>query len=213
MDGNRLKQLRKKNDLTQEELGKKIGVIKQTVSSWENNISEPNGDTLVLLSKILRTSPDYLLGISDNPNEKSNTNEPYVAYDGKYFYFFFGEDGLLRSIFFQRLKTAIADTGLTEDEFKDKIHLDSEKVDSLLSGSSDPTASDLIELSQTLNTSIDYLLGQVPKVSNAEKKLLNAFVKLSEDNQDIIIGKAKELLKEQRYEESVAADEQLKEAK
>lgn len=37
--------------------------------------------------------------------------------------------------------------------------------------------------------------------------MLNAFVKLDEDNQDIIIGKTKELLKEQRCESSVAADE------
>lgn len=37
-------------------------------------------------------------------------------------------------------------------------------------------------------------------------KLLSVFQQLNEDNRDIIIGKAKELLKEQRYEDSVAAE-------
>ena len=43
-------------------------------------------------------------------------------------------------------------------------------------------------------------------------KFLKTFCLLNEDNQDIIMGKMKELLKEQRYEETVAAGN-LKEAK
>jgi hypothetical protein len=57
------------------------------------------------------------------------------------------------------------------------------------------------------------LLGQIPALSVSEKKLLNTFVKLSEDNKDILIGKSKELLQSQRYEESVAAEATLPEAK
>ena len=46
MLGKRIKELRKQNHLTQSELGSKLGVIKQTVSSWENGVSSPNNDTL-----------------------------------------------------------------------------------------------------------------------------------------------------------------------
>lgn len=38
MEGIRIKQLRKEAGLTQAELGKQLGVVKQTISSWENNI-------------------------------------------------------------------------------------------------------------------------------------------------------------------------------
>ena len=61
-------------------------------------------------------------------------------------------------------------------------------------------------MSQFLDTSIDYLLGQIPKLNKEEKKLLNSFVKLDTDRKDIIIGKTKELLLQQESS-SVAADE------
>ena len=52
VNGNIIKQLRKEAGLTQGELGKKLGVVKQTISSWENNVSEPNSETLSELSKL-----------------------------------------------------------------------------------------------------------------------------------------------------------------
>jgi len=35
--GERIRSLRKQNNLLQEELGKKIGVARQTVASWESD--------------------------------------------------------------------------------------------------------------------------------------------------------------------------------
>lgn len=52
------------------------------------------------------------------------------------------------------------------------------------------------------NVSTDYLLCQIDDQS---EKVLRSFYQLDEDNKDIIIGKIKECIKEQRYE-SVAAD-------
>ena len=42
-----LKMIRKQSQLSQEELGKKINVSKQTVSKYEKGIVEPNFHTLV----------------------------------------------------------------------------------------------------------------------------------------------------------------------
>lgn len=208
IDGNRIRLLRKQAGLTQEELGKKMGVIKQTVSSWENNISEPNSEILLSLASVFDVSVDYLLG--NDPLENSikkniNADKLNSTPEEKYFYFFFDDENTLRNVFTKRVKTAILDIGLTEEEFKDEISFGREKASSFLDGSGEPTADDLIELSQFLDTSIDYLLGQIPRIGSIEKKLLNAFISLDTDNQDIIIGKIKELLKEQRHE-SVAAD-------
>lgn len=208
VDGNRIRLLRKQAGLTQEELGKKMGVIKQTVSSWENNISEPNSEILLSMASVFDVSVDYLLGndTSENPSKKNiNTNKPNNTLEEKLFNSFFGEKNAVRDVFVKRVKTAILDIGLTEEEFKNGISFGRERANLFLDGSGEPTANDLIELSQFLDTSIDYLLGQLPRIGNVEKKLLNAFISLDTDNQDIIIGKTKELLKEQRYE-SVAAD-------
>ena len=49
---------------------------------------------------------------------------------------------------------------------------------------------------------MDFLLGQAEQLSPTEKKLLSTFECLNEDNQDIIIGKMKELLREQRLSDN-----------
>ena len=55
VNGNIIKQLRKEAGLTQGELGKKLGVVKQTISSWENNVSEPNSETFQIVRSVSRT--------------------------------------------------------------------------------------------------------------------------------------------------------------
>ena len=47
---NVLRKKRKERHLTQQELADQLHVTRQTLSSWENNLSYPNLDTLVSLS-------------------------------------------------------------------------------------------------------------------------------------------------------------------
>lgn len=205
VNGNIIKQLRKEAGLTQDELGRKLGVIKQTISSWENNISVPSTETLTTLSKLFGVSVDYLLGLSsDNPNDTPSR-------DKGFFFFFFFDDKDLQEIFVSALKTALETQNMTVSELCEKTEIDVDTCNQYLTGEHAPTLEHLVELSKALDVSIDYLLGQVPKISQAEKKLLNAFENLSEDNQDIIIGKTKELLREQRFDNPpVAADGERK---
>lgn len=201
---------RKKNGLSQLELANKLGISQKSISKYERGDRRPTYETLTAMAKLFGVSVDYLLGIdTENKSvQKCNSTDAINSIsEEKYFYFFFNDEDLLRDVFSQRVKAALADIGLTEGEFKEHISFGPEKAASFLAGDGDPTANDLIELSKFLNTSIDYLLGQVPRITNQEKNLLNAFIKLNKDNQDILIGKAKELVKEQRYEESVAADD------
>ena len=55
-------ELRKQNNLTQNELAEKAFVTRQAVSKWESGESIPNTETLKLLSKIFDTSINTLLG-------------------------------------------------------------------------------------------------------------------------------------------------------
>lgn len=76
--GSIIKELRKEAGMTQEELGEKLGVIKQTVSAWEKGISEVNNDTLITLSRLFGVTTDYLLGVEegeDTMGTEENTNE------------------------------------------------------------------------------------------------------------------------------------------
>lgn len=58
----RLKELRQKKGLTQQELGTILSVNQRTISYWENSVSEPNYDMLVKIANYFDVSSDYLLG-------------------------------------------------------------------------------------------------------------------------------------------------------
>ena len=60
--GYRLKLLRKQNHLSQNELGKMIGVSKVSVSSYEKGTRIPSMGTLLLILSVFNISADYILG-------------------------------------------------------------------------------------------------------------------------------------------------------
>ena len=61
MLGENILKLRKKSGLSQEQLGEKVNVTRQTISNWELNETTPNQEQLKLLSKALNVSIDELL--------------------------------------------------------------------------------------------------------------------------------------------------------
>lgn len=64
---NRLQQLRKNNNLSQEELAEKIGVSRQAVSKWERAEASPDTDNLILLSRLYNMSLDEILSTDSKP--------------------------------------------------------------------------------------------------------------------------------------------------
>lgn len=71
----RLRAARKAKKLTQEQLASSLNTTKATISNWENGHSTPSNDMLILISKTLDCSTDYLLGIIDTPFLSKNDND------------------------------------------------------------------------------------------------------------------------------------------
>ena len=74
---NRLCELRKAHNLSQEELADKLGVSRQAVSKWERSESSPDTDNLIQLAALYNISLDELLNgkdafslIEENKNSK-----------------------------------------------------------------------------------------------------------------------------------------------
>lgn len=63
--GNNLKKIRLDNDLTQEELAKKINTSRSNIANYENDKNMPSVDILEKMSKVLNCSIDFLLGKND----------------------------------------------------------------------------------------------------------------------------------------------------
>ena len=70
----KLIELRKKNGFSQEELGAKLNVARQTVSKWELGETTPEMDKLIELSKIFEISIDELTGNTDYTSSSRNYN-------------------------------------------------------------------------------------------------------------------------------------------
>lgn len=64
--GDKIIELRKKDNLTQEKLAEKIGVSRQTLSNWENNITCPDLSQAKSIVEIFKISLDDLI---DNKTE------------------------------------------------------------------------------------------------------------------------------------------------
>ncbi len=65
MIGERLAEVRKDHGDTQQTLAGKLNVTKYTVSSWEQEKSEPNHEMLVRICRMYGVASDYLLGLSN----------------------------------------------------------------------------------------------------------------------------------------------------
>lgn len=90
--GERLRELREKNGLTQEELGEKINQKKANISKYETGRLQPSLETINLLAAIFNVTTDYLLGRTDIPNNVNDEPTPQelekvlreanIAFDG-----------------------------------------------------------------------------------------------------------------------------------
>ncbi len=63
----RISELRKAQQITQAQLAADLGINQNQISRYENGVIKPSMDTLALMAKMLNTSTDYLLGLSNVP--------------------------------------------------------------------------------------------------------------------------------------------------
>ena len=68
----RLKELRKLNNLTQENIANQLNVAPSTYRGYESETYEPTIETLIKLANIYKVSVDYIIG---NDKNSLNNNE------------------------------------------------------------------------------------------------------------------------------------------
>ena len=65
----RLKEIRTSKGIHQSELAKSLGMKGASVSKYELGYSQPDLDTLILIADYFEVSANYLLGLSDSPQD------------------------------------------------------------------------------------------------------------------------------------------------
>ena len=104
----KLLELRKQNNFSQEELAEKLGVSRQAISRWESGETMPDSPNLLQISKIFSVSADYLLrdeieqNFSEPKTEKTESKKknPFFII---YIFGLFGMSALLYIIAFSDL--------------------------------------------------------------------------------------------------------------
>ena len=66
----KIRDLREDRDLTQKEIAEYLHIKQNTYSQYENGQRQIPLECLIALAKFYKTSTDYILGLTDNP-------EPY----------------------------------------------------------------------------------------------------------------------------------------
>ena len=136
--GEKIKNLRKRENLTQEEFAVNLNISLDSVKNWEQGYNYPSVDMLVTIAEYFKCDFDYLLGQQDSPNkvykhiseytglsEESIDNLIYFHKEGSVFSDFLEDFNLLFSIDelinldYSKLNLTIA-----HDFFTNKIEFD-----------------------------------------------------------------------------------------
>lgn len=78
--GENLKLIRKERQITQEQLAEMLDVSRQAVSKWEAGVGYPETEKLLIISKVLDVSLDYLLLDKEILEEKEHTDPKTAVY-------------------------------------------------------------------------------------------------------------------------------------
>jgi len=78
--GNRIKMLRKKSGLTQEQLAESVGISFQAISKWENNISLPDISLVPRLAQIFGVTTDEIFAYNLKEVEDEIERYTYESY-------------------------------------------------------------------------------------------------------------------------------------
>ena len=77
----RISELRKEKGLNQVGLALKLNVSQKMISAYENGIHQPSIDTLIEMSKIFRTSVDYIIENSNIRNSAEMLHHETLSTD------------------------------------------------------------------------------------------------------------------------------------
>lgn len=78
MIGDKIKELRNRKGLYQQELADIMNVSKSTIAMWETNKREPSSEMLVALANFFECSTDYLMGRDVKFNLEETTTDELV---------------------------------------------------------------------------------------------------------------------------------------
>jgi len=152
----RIKYLRELKELTQEELGEKIGISRSVINSWENGYANISLKFLVKISFFYKVPVDYILGLINNEFDRNN-------YDF--------QEVLDLTKLGRRIRIIRKTEDLTQSEFAKKIKTKNSCISRYESGKIAMSSADLKDICDTFGYSADWCLGNLKQCVRRDKKV------------------------------------------
>lgn len=140
----KLKVLRKKKGLTQQEVADLVHVDRVRITNWENGKREPNFENLSMLACIFDVSIDFLLS-----EYLEISKEAYLKLKEE-----------KKNLFSVRLKELRLKKGLTQTELGEKVGVKQSTFTNWENGKREPSFENLVKLADLLEVSLDWLFGR-----------------------------------------------------
>ena len=150
MFADRLKILRKKYGLTQQELAEKLAVSKGIVAMWETGRRKPGYKNINRLSEMFDKGRDYLLGFSDDFSSIADGDET-KKYSRR------------KTLFPQMLQKLlechpVSGDKISQNDLAKIIGVKSKTIDQYISGNTQPNPFYLLKMAEYFSVSTDYLI-------------------------------------------------------
>ncbi|MEN8906996.1 MAG: helix-turn-helix transcriptional regulator [Clostridiales bacterium] len=149
--GVRLKELRIELGLNQRQLAEKFKSAKSSISNYEKNNRLPDAETIIKYANFFGVTVDYILGLSDlrSLDELKENSQKDLS------------SSVMYKFFTERVKTLMFTNDLTAVELSKKVGLKKSELTEFILGFKFPTPELLKKISDSLGTSVSYLMGVV----------------------------------------------------
>lgn len=134
--GDRIRQLRKSQDIKQTDLADAIGVTFTVISNIERGYSNPKPFMVERIAEFFNVPTDYLLG---------RTNTRFR--------------GTRTSVVPERLSSLMEELAISSEELSDETGMELSVISDILAGEMQPSMPDLAVIASALGTTVDYLIG------------------------------------------------------
>ena len=175
--GERIKQLRLQNQMTQSDLAKKLDCTDGAIRGWESERREMDFSTLNKMAKIFNVTTDYILGTDEHSNKNNGEN--------------MGNNILGENIRRLRIKNK-----MTQNDLSKKMNKAESTIGMWEQGRRELDYDSLKDLASLFDVSIDFLLGRV--TSKDDRKGDNDIV--LDDFEFALYGEVKELTEAQKQD-------------
>ena len=140
----KLKMLRKKKGLTQQEVADFFGIQQAVYQKWESGNRKPSYENLSMLACIFDVSIDFLLS-----EYLEISKEAYLKLKEE-----------KKNLFSVRLKELRLKKGLTQTELGEKVGVKQSTFTNWENGKREPSFENLVKLADLLEVSLDSLFGR-----------------------------------------------------